>query len=93
MVTAASEEEACRAVTTAMLSVPGLVVHDVRPGPYEPVVDSDDAEEERFDSFLGRLDESSAREVWRRLESHIRLERSLDRNPAEPPPAYFPNLN
>lgn len=70
IVTAANEEQACRVVTTAMHSIPGLVVHDVRPGPHEPV-DSDDAEEERFDAFLSRLDESSAREVMRRLSAHV----------------------
>lgn len=70
IVTAANEEEACRVVTTAMHRVPGLVVHDVRPGPPEPV-DSVNAEEERFDAFLSRLDESSAREVMRRLSAHV----------------------
>lgn len=74
MVTATAEEEAVDVVTAAILSVPDLVVHDVRPGRYEEVAETDDAEEERFDAFLSRLDESSAREVLRRLDAHTWIE-------------------
>jgi hypothetical protein len=70
IVTATNAEEACRVVTTAMLSVPGLVVHEVRPGPPEPV-DSDEAEEERFDAFFDLLDEATANEVESRIRAWV----------------------
>ena len=61
-------EQACRAVTQRLLSFsPTLVVHDVRPGPYEEIGDDDDAEEVRLDEFLARLDPGTVPEVVRRL--------------------------
>ena len=59
---------ACQSVTERLHAVsPQLIVHDVRPGPFEEVPDDDDAEERRLDAFVARLDPETRREVVSRI--------------------------
>jgi hypothetical protein len=68
-VEAPGPEEACRSATETLLAFDGLVVHDVRPGPYEAISDEEDAEERRFDEFMHRLEPGLQDRVAERLAS------------------------
>jgi hypothetical protein len=67
MVESQDPTEACRLITTAVLQFSTIVVHDVRPGPYEEISDGDEAEEQRTIEFLERLDATCAAEAAGRI--------------------------
>lgn len=59
--------EACTLVASALLDVHTIVLHDVRPGPYEEIADTDDAEACRLAEFLEQLAPPLAAEVRGRI--------------------------
>jgi hypothetical protein len=70
IVDAASEDDARAEVARLLLSVPGVVPHDIRVGPLVPVEspESDEDLEEQLESLLGLLTPEEARELSARLQ-------------------------